>query len=169
MAGEIQIVIRASRDSDLQFLAPIYQHSVQTETASWEIDAPSTDEFALRRLAIIGQGFPYLTAELDAVPVGYAYASSYRSREGYRYTVEDSVYVAANQQGRGIGKKLLMALIAECRSREFRAIIAVIGDSDNLTSVKLHASCGFDKVGTFPKIGFKFNRWLDSVQMCLTL
>ena len=109
-------------------------------------------------LAIIDQGYPYLTAEVDGLPVGYAYASSFRSRTGYRFTVEDSVYVGSNMQGHSIGKTLLRALIKECRARDVRVMIAVIGDSDNAASIKLHAACGFVTIGTFPKIGFKFDR-----------
>ncbi|MBL8512768.1 MAG: N-acetyltransferase, partial [Betaproteobacteria bacterium] len=154
-----------STDADVAALAGFYIASVQTETASWECEPPSIEEFVRRRKAILDQGFPYFTAEVDGRVAGYAYASSYRSRIGYRYTVEDSVYVDPAMKGRGIGKALLRALIAECETRGYRQMIAVIGDSANLASIRLHESCGFETAGVFRNIGFKFERWLDSVQM----
>jgi L-amino acid N-acyltransferase YncA len=159
------LVIRPSRDEDVAFIAPIYAESVRTGTASWEYKAPSVEEFGARRRDILAKGFPYLVAELDGVPVGYSYASSYRARVGYRFTVEDSVYVSPAAGGRDVGKALLLALIEACREKGFRSMIAVIGDSNNLASIRLHESCGFRAVGVFPELGFKFDRWLDSVQM----
>lgn len=159
------LVIRPSRDEDVGFIAPIYAESVRSETASWEYEPPSIDEFAARRRDILTEGFPYLVAELDGVPVGYSYASSYRARIGYRFTVENSVYVAPTAAGRGVGKALLLALIDACRELGFRSMIAVIGDSSNNASIRLHTSCGFTTVGVFPELGYKFDRWLDSVQM----
>jgi phosphinothricin acetyltransferase len=159
------LVIRPSRDEDVAFVAPIYAESVRTGTASWEYEPPSVEEFAARRRDILGKGFPYFVAELDGVPVGYSYASSYRARIGYRFTVEDSVYVSPTASGRGVGWALLNTLIDACRAQGLRSMIAVIGDSDNVASIKLHESCGFRTVGVFPELGFKFDRWLDSVQM----
>lgn len=160
-----QPLIRQSRDDDVPALAAIYIASVLTETASWEYAPPSVEEFAQRRQDVIGKGFPYFTAELDGNVVGYSYASAYRARIGYRFVVEDSVYVLHAMQGRGIGKQLLMTLIGECAQRGYRQMIAVIGDSANAGSIKLHAACGFEQVGVFKDIGYKFDRWLDSVQM----
>lgn len=159
------LIIRPSRDEDVPFLHPIYANSVRIETASWEYEPPSLAEFAERRRKILDQGFPYFTAELDGKPVGYSYASSYRARIGYRFVVEDSVYVAEEAAGRGIGKKLMQTLIDECARMGFRQMIAVIGDSANIRSIKLHAACGFEQVALFKGIGWKFDRWLDSVQM----
>ena len=159
------LIIRPSRDEDVPLLHAIYAHSVATETASWEYEPPTLAEFAERRRKVLEQGFPYFTAELDGKPVGYSYASSYRARIGYRFVVEDSVYDAQDAAGRGIGKQLLHALIDECTTRGYRQMIAVIGDSANIRSVKLHEACGFKQVALFKGIGWKFGRWLDSVQM----
>ena len=158
-------IIRFSADSDIAAIAAIYGHSVTTGTASWEYEPPNVDDMAKRRHAILANGFPYFVATLDERVVGYAYASSYRARVGYRFVVEDSVYVADDAQGRGIGKMLLNALISECEKSGFRQMIAVIGDSENAASIVLHERCGFQPAGRFKGIGYKFGRWLDSVQM----
>ena len=165
----MKIAIRESFDADVESIALIYAHSVATETASWEYEAPSTEEFARRRLEVIAKGFPYLVAVNAGRVIGYAYGSSYRARIGYRFAVEDSVYVHRDFQGQGIGKQLLESLIKACERRGFRQMIAVIGDSENVGSITLHERCGFQKVGTFKSIGFKFGRWLDSIQMARSL
>ena len=157
--------IRPSRDEDIPACAAIYAASVATGTASWEYDAPDVAEFARRRADVLAKGFPYLTAEVDGRVAGYCYASAYRARIGYRFVVEDSVYVLEEMQGRGIGRKSLMTLIEECATRGYRQMIAVIGDSANAGSIKLHEACGFAHVALFKGIGYKFGRWLDSVQM----
>ena len=161
----MNLIIRPSRDDDVPTLAAIYANSVATETASWEYEAPAVEEFAQRRADVMARGFPYFVAEQDGKIAGYCYASSFRARIGYRFVVEDSVYVLDEMQGRGIGKKLLLTLIDECAARGYRQMVAVIGDSANLGSIKLHAACGFEHVALFKGIGFKFGRWLDSVQM----
>ena len=161
----MNLIIRPSLDEDVAAMAAIYAASVATETGSWEYAAPGVDEFALRRVEIIANGFPYFTAELAGRVVGYSYASAYRARTGYRFVVEDSVYVLNAMKGHGIGKQLLTALIEECTRRGYRQMLAVIGDSANLGSIKLHTACGFEHVAAFKGIGFKFDRWLDSVQM----
>jgi L-amino acid N-acyltransferase YncA len=160
-----EVIIRASNDGDVPALHAIYAHSVEVETASWEYEPPSLQEFGARRRSILDQGFPYLAAELDGRAVGYAYASSYRARIGYRFVVENSVYVAKDVAGRGIGKKLMYALIDLCEKQGFRQMVAVIGDSGNVRSIKLHEACGFTHAALFKHIGFKHGRWLDSVQM----
>lgn len=159
------LALRPSRDEDIPTLAAFYSASVATETASWEYTAPDVAEFARRRSAILAGGYPYLVAEQDGRVAGYAYASAYRARIGYRLTVEDSVYVDPALKGRGIGKALLTALIAECEARGYRQMIAVIGDSANAPSIRLHEACGFTHAALFRGIGYKFGRWLDSVQM----
>jgi phosphinothricin acetyltransferase len=161
----MSLLIRPSSDEDVPALAAIYAASVATETASWEVEPPDAAEFARRRTTVLDQGFPYFTAELDGKVVGYSYASAFRARIGYRFVVEDSVYVLDEMKGRGIGKQLLMTLIDECVRRGYRQMIAVIGDSANIGSIRLHAACGFTEVAVFKDIGFKFGRWLDSVQM----
>ncbi len=165
----LQILIRSSTDADINAIATFYQRSVATGTASWEYDPPSVEEMAKRRHAAIANGFPYLVAEIDGRVVGYCFASTYRARIGYRFAVEDSIYVAPDMQGRGIGKMLLMALIGECEKLGFRQMIAVIGDSENAGSIALHERCGFQHAGRFNGIGYKFGRWLDSVQMMRAL
>jgi L-amino acid N-acyltransferase YncA len=169
MSASTPAMIRASRDDDIETIASFYRESVATGTASWEYDPPSAEEMAKRRHAVIASGFPYFVAVIDGRVVGYAYASTYRARIGYRFVVEDSIYVAPDMQGRGIGKTLLIALISECEKLGFRHMIAVIGDSENAGSIALHERCGFQHAGRFNGIGYKFGRWLDSVQMVRAL
>jgi phosphinothricin acetyltransferase len=161
----MNLLIRPSRNEDVAACAAIYAASVATETASWEYAAPEVKEFARRRADVLAKDFPYFTAELDGKVVAYSYASPFRARIGYRYVVEDSVYVLNEMKGRGIGRKLLMTLIDECTRLGYRQMVAVIGDSANIGSIKLHAACGFEQIALFKDIGFKFGRWLDSVQM----
>ena len=124
----------------------------------------------LRRLrAITDAGYPYFVAEVDGRVAGYAYASAYRTRPGYRFTVENSVYVAADAQGKGVGRVLLAALIEACTAQGFRLMIAIIGDSANFASITLHRRAGFRFSGTIHSVGYKFGRWLDSVVMQLPL
>jgi phosphinothricin acetyltransferase len=115
--------------------------------------------------ALVAGGFPYLVAELDGEVAGYAYAGPYRARPAYRFTVEDSIYIARQAQRRGIGRALLDRLLDEAQTRGFRQMIAVIGDSAQTPSIALHTASGFRMVGTFEAVGFKFDRWLDSVLM----
>lgn len=161
----MNLIIRPSRDNDVATLASFYIDSVRTETASWEYDPPDVAEFTRRRAEVLARGYPYFTAELDGAPVGYAYASAYRARIGYRFVVEDSIYVDPAFKGRGIGGKLLMTLIDECTRLGYRQMVAVIGDSENQASIRLHEACGFTRAALFRGIGYKFGRWLDSVQM----
>jgi phosphinothricin acetyltransferase len=165
----MSIILRDSRDTDISGISAIYQHAVRTGTASFELDPPALDEMTRRRQTILGGGFPYLVAERANQIVGYAYASTYRARPGYRFTVENSVYVAPDQQGRGIGKTLLTELVQRCETDGHRLIVAVIGDSDNKASIALHGSCGFTHAGILRGVGWKFDRWLDSVLMVRAL
>jgi L-amino acid N-acyltransferase YncA len=146
-------------------VARIYAHHVLNGLASFEEEAPSEEELAHRRSDVLGRGMPYLVAELDGTVVGYSYASPYRARRAYRYTVENSVYVEHGMVGRGIGSRLLSALIARCEAGPWRQMIAVIGDSANIPSVRLHERAGFRMIGTFTAVGFKLGRWVDSVLM----
>jgi phosphinothricin acetyltransferase len=120
---------------------------------------------AQRYDALRSGGYPYLVAQLEGEIMGYAYAGPYRARPAYRWTVEDSIYVAPAAQRRGIGRALLDGLIAEAELGGFRQMIAVIGDSANVGSIEVHRAAGFRLVGTFDNVGFKFGRWLDSVLM----
>jgi L-amino acid N-acyltransferase YncA len=157
--------IRPAEPNDLAAITRIYAHAVRHGTASFEIDPPDRDEMARRFEELRGGGFPYLVAEAAGSVEGYAYAGPYRARPAYRFTVEDSIYVAADSRRRGIGRALLDRLIEEAEQRGFRQMIAVIGDSDQPASVGLHAAAGFRTIGTLAAVGFKFDRWLDSVLM----
>ena len=157
--------IRPSKAADVAAIAEIYGYHVLNGLASFELLAPSADEIAKRRADVIGKNFPYLVAEYDGKVVGYAYASLYRARLAYRHTLENSVYIHKDYNGRGIGKLLMLALIDACEKAGARQLIAVIGDSANEASIKLHTACGFASVGVMKAVGFKFGRWVDSVYM----
>src|SRR6478752_1491570 len=160
-----RVAIRAAQERDLETIQEIYAHHVLHGLASFETVPPSLDELAARRAAVLDLGLPFLVAEIDAAVVGYCYATCYRPRPAYRYTVEDSVYVAPGMAGRGIGSRLLAALIDHCERGPWRQMVAVIGNSDNRGSIALHGRLGFEPVGTFPAIGFKLGGWLDTVLM----
>jgi phosphinothricin acetyltransferase len=160
-----EISIRPAGAHDVAAISRIYADAVRHGTASFEIDPPDHDEMTRRFKALRDGGFPYLVAEIAGAVAGYAYAGPYRARPAYRFTVEDSIYVAADMHRRGIGRKLLDRLIAEAEQRGFRQMIAVIGDSDQPGSIALHAAAGFRIVGTLAAVGFKLDRWLDSVLM----
>ena len=159
------LVIRPATPADIPAIARIYAFAVTHGTASFEIEAPNEAEMARRQRALIDGGFPYLAAELEGRLLGYAYAGEYRARPAYRYTVEDSVYVDAGAQRRGVGRALLDRLIAESTGLGFRQMIAVIGDSAQTASIELHRAAGFRMIGTLDNVGYKFGRWLDSVMM----
>ena len=157
--------IRPTVAADLAAITEIYAHEVREGTATFELVPPDPSEMTRRFQVLMDGAFPYLVAELDGSVVGYAYASSYRPRPAYRFTVENSVYLRPQVHRRGIGRQLLERLIAECGTRGFRQMIAVIGDSANTASVGVHARCGFQMIGTHPSVGLKFGRWLDTVMM----
>jgi len=159
-------VIRPATPADIPAIAAIYGQSVITGTASFELEPPGETEMALRMQSVLEAGFPYFAAEIDGAFAGYAYASLYRTRPAYRFTVENSVYVAPNMQRRGVGRALMAALIEACSARGYRQMLAVIGDSPNQAhSVGLHAACGFIEVGRLPDVGYKFGRWVDTLLM----
>jgi L-amino acid N-acyltransferase YncA len=159
------VVVRDARDADLVAVQAIYAHHVLHGLATFEEVPPTVEELAARRASVIDLGLPYLVAEQAGAVVGYCYATSYRPRPAYRYTVEDSVYIADGLAGRGIGVALLAELIARCEVGPWRQMIAIIGDSDNAGSIALHRRLGFAHVGTLRSVGFKFGRWVDSVVM----
>ena len=159
------VSVRAAEDQDLPAIHAIYAHHVLHGLASFEETPPDAAELRKRWEAIAGEGLPYLTARIDGVVRGYAYASRYRPRSAYRFSVEDSVYVAPGAAGQGIGRALLNGLIQRCTDLGRRQMIAIIGDSGNTASIALHRACGFSHVGTFAAIGFKHGRWVDSVLM----
>ena len=157
--------IRPAREADLAAITAIYAAEVRERTATFELPPPDLAEMTRRFRALIDGGFPYLAANLDGDVVGYAYAGPYRPRPAYRFTVENSVYLAPEIHRRGIGLQLLTRLIADCEARGYRQMIAVIGDSANAGSIGLHRRAGFAMIGTHPGVGFKFGRWLDTVMM----
>ncbi len=150
----MSILIRDSLASDVPAITAIYGHAVLHGNASFEVDPPDAAEIERRRAALLAAGFPYLVAEdTTGQVVGYSYAGTYRPRPGYRFTVENSVYVAPDRQGQGIGRALLPRLIARCEQARFRLMVAVIGDSANQASIRLHEGCGFRHAGLLPAIG----------------
>ncbi|MFQ5784928.1 MAG: GNAT family N-acetyltransferase [Alphaproteobacteria bacterium] len=155
--------VRDSRDADLSAVQAIYAHHVRHGLASFEETPPDVAEMARRRDALRERGLPHIVAEIDGAVVGYAYAGPYRTRPAYRYTVEDSVYVAPGTAGRGIGRALLDTLITRCTALGYRQMVAVIGDSANDASIGLHEALGFRRAGCLRSVGFKFDRWVDSV------
>jgi phosphinothricin acetyltransferase len=157
--------IRPAVEADLPVITAIYEHEVRHGTATFELIPPDLAEMTRRFRALTDGGFPYLAALSDGRVCGYAYAGPYRPRPAYRFTVENSVYLAPAVHRRGIGIRLLERLIAEAEARGHRQMIAVIGDSANAASIGLHARAGFEMIGTHPNVGFKFGRWLDTVMM----
>ena len=164
-----RIPLRAATPADIPAITRIYEHAVRFGTASFELESPDEAEMAKRQRALLDGGFPYIVAEVDGAVVGYAYAGPYRPRPAYRFSVEDSIYIAPEAQRRGLGRVLLAQLIADSEACGFRQMIAVIGDSANASSIELHRALGFSMIGTFADCGFKFGRWLDSVFMQRTL
>ncbi len=159
------LLIRPVHLDDITAIHTIYSHNVLHGSASWELTPPDRAEMTSRLQAVLDKSFPYFVAEIDDQVVGYSYASSFRPRPGYRFTVENSIYVAEGFQRRGIARQLMITLIDACATQGFRQMLAVIGDSANSPSIELHRSLGFVQVGLLPVIGFKFGRWLDSVWM----
>lgn len=159
------VMVRDAVETDLAAIQAIYAHHVLHGLASFETVPPDLQEMARRRRDILDRGLPYRIASIDGRLVGYAYAGPYRTRPAYRFTLEDSVYVAADAVGRGIGRRLLGDLIEICGGLGYRQMVAVIGDSANRPSIGLHERLGFRQIGILPSIGFKFGRWVDSVLM----
>jgi phosphinothricin acetyltransferase len=159
-------LVRPSAEADLPAIAAIYRHHVTTGLASFEEQPPDLAELGRRREAVLAAGLPWLVAErAGGGLVGYAYAGLYRPRSAYRYTVEDSIYVAPGEAGRGIGRTLLSTLIDDATAKGYRQMVAVIGDSANAASIAVHRACGFQEAGRLEGVGFKFGRWVDSVLM----
>ncbi|WP_434956947.1 MULTISPECIES: GNAT family N-acetyltransferase [unclassified Labrys (in: a-proteobacteria)] len=164
-ANAAAILVRDARESDMAAVQPIYAHHVLQGLASFEEVPPSLDELVSRRRGVLAQGLPYLVAEAEGRVVGYSYATAYRPRPAYRYTVEDSVYVAPDMGGRGVGRLLLEELIARCEAGPWRQMLAVIGNSGNTGSIALHRRLGFSEAGVLTSVGFKLGRWVDTVLM----
>jgi L-amino acid N-acyltransferase YncA len=161
----VSVFVRDATDADLPAVQRIYAHEVRHGVATFEESPPSVAELRSRRDAIVREGLPFLVAELTGEVVGYSYASGYRPRSAYRYTIEDSVYVAERHQRQGVGYGLLAALIERCERGPWRQLVAVIGDSGNPGSIALHERHGFRWAGTLTAVGFKLGQWIDTVLM----
>ncbi|MGH6900976.1 MAG: GNAT family N-acetyltransferase [Geminicoccales bacterium] len=157
--------VRPCTQGDLPEVREIYALEVREGTASFELEPPTLAEMTARFAAIEAAGLPYLVVELDGRIAGYAYAGPYRPRPAYRYTVENSVYVARFARRQGVGQALLGAVVERATARGMCQMVAIIGDSAHLASIELHRRAGFRLVGTLENVGWKFGRWLDTVIM----
>ena len=159
------LLIRPSTPADLPAITAIYGWNVLNGTGTFELEAPDEPEMARRRDDVLAKGLPWLVAERNGVVLGYAYANHFRPRRAYRFCLEDSVYLAADATGQGLGRLLLAELLARCEAAGARQMLAVIGDSTNLGSIAVHRTLGFEHTGTMKAAGWKFGRWLDVVIM----
>ena len=160
--------IREAMIEDADAMAAIYAHHVLHGSASYDVIPPPAEHFRAKIGAVATAGWPFLVAERGGAVAGYAYATQFRDRAGYRYTAEDSIYVHPERVGQGIGGALLDALIARCVAGGFRQLIAVIGGAEP-ASVALHSRRGFREAGRLHAVGWKHGRWLDSLYMQLEL
>jgi len=162
-------LIRPSREDDLPAIARIYGHHVLHGTGTFETEPPSVADMTSRRADVLAKGLPWLVVELDGDVAGFAYGNWFKPRPAYRFSVEDSIYMAPEAAGRGLGRALLAELLAQLEARDIRKVMAVIGDSANAGSIGLHTALGFNRVGVVHSCGWKFGRWLDIVLMEKTL
>ena len=158
-------LIRPSRDEDMAAITAIYRHHVLHGTGTFEIDPPTQADMRNRRADVLAKGLPYLVAEEDGQVLGFAYCNWFKPRPAYRFSAEDSIYVAPGLQGKGLGRALLAALCEQAEAAGVRKMLAVIGDSANAGSIGVHAALGFTHTGTVRSCGWKFDRWLDVVLM----
>ncbi|HVY21435.1 MAG TPA: GNAT family N-acetyltransferase [Bauldia sp.] len=156
---------RPATAADILAITAIYTEQVLYGTATFELTPPDAAEMGERMDGLLAAGYPYIAAERDGRLIGYAYAGPFRARPAYRHTVEDSIYLGTDARGQGVGGLLLRVLIEECIQLGFRQMLAVIGDSQNMASIRVHRAAGFRDTGTFTAVGHKFGRWLDVVMM----
>lgn len=161
--------IRPSRDADLPAITSIYAHHVQHGTGTFELEPPSPTDMAGRRAEVLARGLPWLVLEEQSEVLGYAYCNWFKPRPAYRFSAEDSIYLAESARGRGLGQQLLAELSRQAEQAGVRKLIAVIGDSGNAGSIGVHRRAGFEHVGIIRSCGWKFGRWLDIVLMEKTL
>ena len=163
------VLVRPAEERDLDVVTALYERHVLYGLGTFEEVPPTVDEMRARCQAVLTAGLPYLVAEMDSEVVGYSYATSYRPRPAYRFTVEDLVYVAQDATGKGIGSALLASLIERCEAGPWRQMLAVIGNSGNAGSIALHRRFDFTAIGTLPAVGFKLGQWVDTVLMQRTV
>ena len=161
--------IRPSRDQDLPAITAIYAHHVLFGTGTFELEPPSLSDMEYRRADVLAKGLPYLVAVDGSHVLGFAYCNWFKPRPAYRFSAEDSIYMEAQAQRHGIGRALLIELIAQAEQAGIRKLIAVIGDSANIGSIAVHRAVGFASVGTLKSCGWKFDQWLDVVLMDLPM
>jgi len=159
------LLIRPSTSADVPAITAIYAWNVLNGTGTFELDPPDQAEMTRRRDDVLSKGLPWLVVERDGAVLGYAYANHFRPRKAYRFCVEDSVYLAADAKGQGLGRLLLAELMARCETAGSRQMLAVIGDSANLGSIGVHRTLGFEHVGVMKAAGWKFDQWRDVVLM----
>ena len=159
------IKIRPSADADIAAITAIYTHHVLHGTGTFETSPPSEADMAARRADVLSKGLPYLVVEDADAVLGFAYCNWFKPRPAYRFSAEDSIYLAPAAHGKGLGRLLLEELMAQAERAGVRKLIAVIGDSANAGSVGVHKACGFQPVGVLANCGWKFDRWLDVVLM----
>jgi phosphinothricin acetyltransferase len=159
------ILIRPSAESDLAAITQIYRHHVLHGTATFETEPPTEADMANRRHDVLNKQLPWLVAEVNGQVLGYAYANWFRPRAAFRYCVEDSIYLAPEASGQGLGRALLAELMTQCERAGMRKMVAVIGDAENAASIGLHRTLGFQHVGTMDACGWKLGRWLAIVLM----
>jgi len=158
-------LIRPSRDEDLEAITRIYGHHVLTGTGTFETTPPTLADMTARRADVLGKGLPWLVVEDAGQVLGYAYGNWFKPRPAYRYSVEDSIYLAPEAAGKGLGRALLAELLAAFERAGVRKVMAVIGDSANAGSIGVHTALGFERAGVIASCGWKFGRWLDIVLM----
>jgi L-amino acid N-acyltransferase YncA len=157
--------LREAGAADIAAIAAIYAHHVRTGFGTFDEVPPAPEDMLERQAQVLALGLPYLVAVEGGRALGYAYAAPHRPRSGYRFTVEDSIYIAPAAQRRGIGTALLSEVVARSATAGMKQMVAVIGGSANLASIAVHEKCGFRPVGTFTDVGFKHGRWVDAVMM----
>jgi L-amino acid N-acyltransferase YncA len=159
------VLIRPSTADDLPTITAVYAWNVEHGTGTFETEAPDLAEMTRRRDDVLAKGLPWLVAEQGGSVRGYAYANHFRPRRAYRFCLEDSIYLAPEATGQGLGRLLLAELIAQCEARGARQMLAVIGDAANTGSIGVHRALGFEHTGVLKASGWKFDRWLDVVLM----
>ena len=157
--------IRPSQKEDIPAITAIYSHHVLHGTGTFETTPPTENDMTARRADVLSKGLPYLVSEDNGHVIGFAYCTWFKPRPAYRFSAEDSIYMAEGTGGKGHGRALLEALVAQAQAAGIRKLIAVIGDSSNAGSVGVHRAVGFGPVGVLKSCGWKFGKWLDVVLM----